>query len=137
MLKGFIVTAKCGHVGKNKYILMDFAIHAENAKKAAAIARSRPAVKRHRSDAIVCVREVEKEEYYSVRKASRNDLYWHKTHGGIRSKQALFHARIVHENEDLPGKTNKADTRKFRRRRAHFAERSFCRDVAEEYGISV
>ena len=38
-MKNFKVTTKCGHVGKNNYILIDFAISAENRKNGGAVFR--------------------------------------------------------------------------------------------------
>ena len=61
--KYYIVTAKCGHVGRNRYILIDFALKAINGKKAASIARHLPRVKHHHKDAVRNVREVDFNEY--------------------------------------------------------------------------
>jgi len=55
--KSFIVSTKCGHVGKNKYIVIDFVIKAKNAKEAATVARNLPRVKHHWKDAIENVKE--------------------------------------------------------------------------------
>ena len=42
MKKFYIVTAKCGHVGKSKYILINFPVIAEDGREAAKIARQIP-----------------------------------------------------------------------------------------------
>jgi len=73
--KKYIVSTKCGHVGNNKYIVIDFAVSAKNGKEAAKIARSIPRVKHHRKDAIEQVREVTSEEYYNQIKINRKDEY--------------------------------------------------------------
>jgi len=57
MKKFYIVTAKCGHVGKSKYILIDFPVIAEDGREAAKIARQIPRVKHHHKDAIRNVEE--------------------------------------------------------------------------------
>ena len=59
----FEVQAKCGHVGRNNYIVKNFYIRTDSAKKAAKIIRQAPRVKHHQKDAIVKVREIEREEY--------------------------------------------------------------------------
>ena len=63
--KKYIVSTKCGHVGNNKYIVIDFAVSAKSAKEAAGIARNIPRVKHHWKNAIEEVREVTPEEYYN------------------------------------------------------------------------
>ena len=61
--KYYIVRAKCGHVGKQKHIEIDFAVYGLNAKEAATRAREIPRVLHHRKDAIVSVNEVSHSEY--------------------------------------------------------------------------
>ena len=48
----YLVTTKCGHVGKGHYVPITFPIKAENGKEAAKIARMLPRVKHHHWDAI-------------------------------------------------------------------------------------
>lgn len=57
--KYFIVEAKCGHIGKQFYIPIKFAVVATNAKEAANIARNFPRVKHNHKDAILSVEEVD------------------------------------------------------------------------------
>ncbi len=54
-MRYFIVTAKCGHVGRDNYIPIDFAVKAESASKAASYARDLPRVKHDHKDAILSV----------------------------------------------------------------------------------
>ena len=61
--KYFIVEAKCGHVGKQFYIPIKFAITAKSAKEAAEIIRQIPRVKHDHKDAILNVEKVSFEEY--------------------------------------------------------------------------
>lgn len=73
--KKFIVSTKCGHVGNNKYILIDFPVRAVNARAAAKIARNIPRVKHHWKKAIEEVREVSPEEYYKQIRVNNEDEY--------------------------------------------------------------
>jgi hypothetical protein len=73
--KKYIVSTKCGHVGNNKYIVIDFAVSAKSAKEAARIARSIPRVKHHWKNAIEEVREVTPEEYYNQININKEDGY--------------------------------------------------------------
>ncbi len=75
MKKYFIVTAKCGHVGKDKYILIDFPVIAEDGREAAKIARNIPRVKHHHKDAIRNVKEVSYENFVLLCKFNKNDDY--------------------------------------------------------------
>lgn len=54
----FIVKARCGHVGRDKYIPIHFPIWANTAKDAAAIARNIPRVKHDHKDAVMSVKQV-------------------------------------------------------------------------------
>ena len=57
-MKYFMVTAKCGHVGKNNYFKGTLFLKAENGKEAARIARECPRVKHDQKDAILSVTEI-------------------------------------------------------------------------------
>lgn len=74
-MKYYIVTAKCGHVGKGYYIPIDFPVRAESKTEAAKIARNFPRVKHHHKDAILNCREVSFEEYNKIRKKNQSDTY--------------------------------------------------------------
>ena len=71
----FIVSTKCGHVGRNKYILIDFAVTAKSAKDAAKVARNIPRVKHHWKNAIENVKEVSYEKYYKQLIINSKDNY--------------------------------------------------------------
>ena len=70
------VEAKCGHVGRNNYILKKFYICACNAKEAATIVRYMGRVKHHHKDAIRNVLEIEYEEYLDGVETNNNDPYF-------------------------------------------------------------
>lgn len=71
------VIAKCGHVGRNNYVLKSFAVEAESAVEAAAVARSLPRVKHHHKDAIRSVCEIDDARYYEIIEMQRYDPYFH------------------------------------------------------------
>lgn len=62
-LKTYKVCAKCGHVGRGRYIESVFPIRAESPKEAAAKVREFPRVKHHHKDAIIYVREITEEQF--------------------------------------------------------------------------
>lgn len=69
------VECKCGHVGRKNYIVIGFAIIAENGKEAASIARNIPRVKHDHKDAILNVRKINDEEFDEICERNDNDLY--------------------------------------------------------------
>ena len=73
--KCFEVIVKCGHVGKNNYILNAMPVRARNKKEAAERARNFPRVKHDHKDAIKSVREIIYEEYQDLLKIYRNDNF--------------------------------------------------------------
>ena len=74
-LKYYKVTAKCGHVGKSKYIPIEFPILALNGKEAAKICRNIPRVKHNHKDAILNCCEISYEEYLLLQFINSNDEY--------------------------------------------------------------
>lgn len=75
MKKYFKVNAKCGHVGRRKFINIDFAVVASNAKEAAAKARMFGRVKHHYKDAINSVEEISLDEFVILVETLKNDPY--------------------------------------------------------------
>ena len=71
----FIVATKCGHVGRNKFVMVDFAIKAETAKEAASVAKKLPRVKKHWRDVISKVREVSQDGFYEQILENSKDNY--------------------------------------------------------------
>lgn len=70
------VTAKCGHVGRDKYYEGHFFIKASNGKEAAKIIRFTPRVKHNHSDAILSVNRITEEEYISGLEAKKQEAYF-------------------------------------------------------------
>ena len=79
-MKYFIVTTKCGHVGKWNCIWIDFAVPAENASEAAQKAKTYKRVKRHHKNVIARVVEVAFDEFMlQISKNSLIHIYTVKT----------------------------------------------------------
>lgn len=94
--KFFQVTAKCGHVKKNNYVPVNFAIYAKNASEAAQFAKRLPRVKKHLKDAIIACVEISEEEFQVLRDNNRRDPYLNaKRHRDIEHGES-FLERIVH-----------------------------------------
>jgi hypothetical protein len=95
--KYFIVTAMCGHVGNNRCVVIDFPTRATSAAEAADKARNFRRVKRHRTDAIIDVRKVDKREFSLEVKKHANDPYLHSNSesGFELYKQLKDEGRIV------------------------------------------
>lgn len=71
----YIVSTKCGHVGRKNFIVIDFAIKAESKSDAARIARSLPRVKRHHKDAILDVQSVDINQWREAKYKNLKDPY--------------------------------------------------------------
>lgn len=117
----FLVTAKCGHVGKNFYYKGNFYIEAENGRIAAQIVRDAPRVKHGHKDAILSVRKIEYQEfligkqkesqkpYYTCFSKQDQNKYWDEikkdvykdSHQEERySKNKKIHSLINEYNDD-------------------------------------
>ena len=73
--KFFRVTCKCGHVGRQFFVRIDFPVNADSGKEAAEIARNMPRVKHNHKDAILNCVEIDYEEYQIIQKINNNDPY--------------------------------------------------------------
>lgn len=71
------VVAKCGHVGRCKYIPIIFAVVAENGKEASKLVRQYPRVKHNHKDAILRCDEITFEEFLQIKETNNNDPYLH------------------------------------------------------------
>ena len=71
----FEVTAKCGHVGRNKYIPIKFAVEAESRTDAAAMVREFPRVKHNHKDAILSVTKIDYVRYLEIIAINDNNPY--------------------------------------------------------------
>ena len=74
--KYFKVLAKCGHVGRNKYILKWFYIKSNNSKEAARNVILKPRVKHCHKDVIRQVCEIDFNNYcYGLNKTNKDDYF--------------------------------------------------------------
>jgi len=73
--KYYAVTTKCGHVRRNKYVEVTFAIAAESGKEAAKIGRYMPRVKHDLPMAITNVVRISYEEYLELKESNSNNPY--------------------------------------------------------------
>ena len=71
----YLVTAKCGHVGKGRYVEVDFPIYAETKSDAAQMCLRRGKVKKHLKNAISCVYEISLDEYKEKMNVFKDDGY--------------------------------------------------------------
>ena len=74
-MKYYEVIAKCGHVGKRKYIDISFAVRAESGRDAAQKVLNYSKVKKQLKDAISNVIEIDYEGYIELRKRNSEDIY--------------------------------------------------------------
>ena len=81
-MKYYEVEAKCGHVGRNNYILKKIYVCANNGKEAAKFVRKMGRVKHDHKDAIKNVTEISFTDYKIGRQEMSNDNYFH-----VHSKQ--------------------------------------------------
>lgn len=89
------VKTKCGHVGVNNCIWIDFAIMAMSGKEAAKKARELPRVKRHQKYAIDSVVEISLEEFNTLREENENDPYLHCKNKKEQNQIKDINKRIV------------------------------------------
>lgn len=71
-----MVTAKCGHVGKNNYYKGTLFFKADNGKEAAKLARNCPRVKHDQKDAILEVKEIDSLIFEIGRELNHNIHYY-------------------------------------------------------------
>ena len=124
--KFFRVTCKCGHVGRQFFIRIDFPVNADSKKEAASLARDFPRVKHNHKDAILNCVEIDYEEYIILQKINNNDPY-------LKCKCPQEQAYILDLNKRLepePEYSNeviksKRNVVKFKNKRRDIAEKSF------------
>ena len=73
--KSFKAVCMCGHVGRNNYIPIAFAIKAVDGKEAAKIARGLPRVKHHKKYAVLSCEEISEEQYVELKRINDEDPY--------------------------------------------------------------
>ncbi len=115
-MKYFKVTAKCGHVGKNKYFEGTFFIEAESKKDAAEKIRYRGRVKHDKKDAILNVEEIDYETYIKGIKENSKHPYFNCKNKQEQNRflQEIQKNIVDEENTNLekPKKTKRHSLRK-------------------------
>ena len=136
MKKYFSVETKCGHVGKLNCVWIKFAIFAENAKEAAAIARQKARAKHHHKNTIKEVVEIAVDEFCKLKAINDADPYLHaKNHReqlqieGFEERIELDEYNIARKHE----KTSKKESLGFRIKRAQTREKSHKRALKEYF----
>ena len=71
----YLVTAKCGHVGKGKYHEVEFPVYANSKSEAAQMCLKKGKVKKQLKNAITCVVEITLDEYLIKKEKLSNDIY--------------------------------------------------------------
>ena len=113
-MRYFAVTAKCGHVGKNKCIPITFACFAEDGKEAAAKTRQFPRVKHDHKDAILEVREILFEDFMTLKSKNDADPYLHCKNPQEQRKIPGFDSRIVPDVREIQMKKRASPLRRQR-----------------------
>lgn len=132
-LKYYKVVAKCGHVGKNKYIPVVFAVRAICGEDAAKIVRCFPRVKHHKKDAILSCLEIDKYEYEIIKENNKNDEYLKCHSRQEQNKINDLEKRILLENIKEKKKRNKLEVyEKYKYKNDKFREKE--KVALTEYG---
>ena len=107
--KYFKVQAKCGHVGRNHYVLKWFYVKASTGEEAAKVVREAPRVKHDQKDAIKNVIKIHFEEYLIGLKINSEDMYFKCT-----NKQEQEFYKCVKLEEIYPEENEKPNYKKKR-----------------------
>ena len=115
-MKYFMVTAKCGHVGRGFYYEGKFFTKAESGKEAARKVRNFPRVKHDHKDAILSVVELDYTDFITGRKNMRVNPYFHSNSKQEQAEhwneisadihedlylEKMFYARREHQTHSL------------------------------------
>ena len=125
--KYFKVQAKCGHVGRNHYILKCFYVKALTGEEAAKVVRDKPRVKHDQKDAIREVKEINFEDYLAGIKANSEDKYFK-----CSNKQEQEYYKCVKPEEIYPEEKEKPNYKKNRngqRIKNKFLEKEMIREI--------
>ena len=125
--KYFAVVTKCGHVGRNHYVPVKFAVAAESRKEAAKFARHFGRVKHDHKDAILSVTEIDYQEFLKIKEINKNDQYLHCKSRYEQNEFCDLSKRIVVDNHSNRETYNKAD------RKARCAFKIRKNRILEEY----
>ena len=108
-IKFFKLQAKCGHVGRNHYILKWFYVKALTGEDAAKVVRDKPRVKHNQKDAIRDVIEISLDNYLAGIKTNSKDMYFK-----CSNKQDQEYYKCVKLEEIYPEENEKPNYKKKR-----------------------
>ena len=98
--KYYKVIAKCGHVGKRRYVPIAFAIKANSRHEASQLVRTFPRVKKQLDDAIISCENISKRQYKDLRRTNNQNPYLrcktHKDQLAIANLQQQIHVNERH-----------------------------------------
>ncbi len=124
--KFFRVTCKCGHVGKQFFIRIDFPVNADSGKEAAEIARNIPRVKHDHKDAILNCVEIDYEEYQIIQKINNNDPYLKCKNPQEQAHILGFDERLEPEPKFLKAVVkSRRNVVEFKNKKRSYAEKSY------------
>lgn len=95
------VVAKCGHVGRNNYIPVQFAVIALNGKEAAKKVRDYTRVKHNHKDAILNCTEISYADYLELLDINSKDEYLRCVNIQQQRKIENFSERILKEEKKM------------------------------------
>ena len=136
-MRYYMVTAKCGHVGRDYYIPIDFPVRADSAKEAAAAARSLPRVKHHHKDAILSVEEVDFFAYQDRCYINSFDPYFQCSNRQeqLRDFDAIYF-RVMEEDRPEPRSKRELSEKPVYNGKERIRNvRRFAREQASAYGM--
>lgn len=122
MNKFFRVKVKCGHVGKSNFVLIDYAVCAEDKKQAAAKARKMPRVKHDHKDAIREVEEISYREYKNIKKGYSNINYMTCKNIQEQRNYDNLGVNIYKEDRKKDYKSKKANCKEYKLKRKALRE---------------
>lgn len=101
----FAVTCRCGHVGRDRYIPITFAVIASSAKEASKKASSFPRVKENHKYRIIQNKEVDYQTFLEIKKTNDEDPYLKiKTKSEQRKIQEEIDKRTKKEDHNTKNK---------------------------------
>ncbi len=127
MKKYFSVETKCGHVGRLNCVWIKFAICADTAKEAAAIARQIARVKHHHKNTVKEVVEITVDEFLKLKAINDADAYLHAKNHREQLQIEGFEERVELDEYNIARnakKTSKKESLEFRVKRAEIKEKS-------------
>ena len=109
-MRFYLVTAKCGHVGRGMYIDVDFPVCAENGSDAAQQILKRSKVKKQLKNAITAVIEISEIEYNNYKEENIYSNYL-KSH---YKREYNLYDYVIKKLDDKPKRKIEFETREER-----------------------